>query len=131
VKVDDGESTPSENHELSLGFQQLFETWFRIAVFTTASWFIAGFVTRCMLAGPFRRFDFWWLVGWTGDGFGAMFVIVVCSAVVALLLSTIVYLLSRRRVNFFWGFSITRDIGAAFGAIVGGIAGVVTVLAGK
>jgi tetrahydromethanopterin S-methyltransferase subunit G len=34
-------------------------------------------------------------------------------------------------VGFFWGFSITRDIGVVSGLIVGGIAGVVTVLAGK
>jgi hypothetical protein len=60
-----------------------------------------------------------------------MFVILICSAVVALLLSTIVYLLSRGRVGFFWGFSILRDTGAVSGAIVGGIAGVFTVLAGK
>jgi hypothetical protein len=131
VNVDDGESTPSGSHELSLGFQQLFSTWFRIAVSSIASWFYAGFETRGLVAGPFRRFDFLWVFVWTGGFFGAAFVIIICSAIVALLFSTIVYLLSRGRVDFFWGFSITRNLGVVFGLIVGGIAGVLTVLAGK
>ncbi len=131
MNVDDGGSTPSGSYELGLGFQQLFGTWYRIAVCSIASWLIAGFETRTLAAGPFRRFDFLWVLVWTGGYIGAAFVTLICSAVVALLFSTVVYLLSRGRVDFFWGFSITRVIGAVFSAIVGGIAGVLTVLAGK
>jgi hypothetical protein len=131
VKVDDGESNPSESHELSLDFQQLFATWFRFAVSLIGSWVYASSETRGLVAGPFKKFDFLWVLVWTGGFLGAGFWAVICSAIVALLFSTIVYLLSRGRVGFFWGFSITRDIGVVSGLIVGAVAGVLTVLASK
>jgi len=88
-------------------------------------------VARLLVGGPFRRFDFFGLVYWTGGAFGATFVVIVCSAAIALLLSTIVYYLSARRVKYFWGYTSTRIVGAVLSAILGGVAGILTFLAGK